>query len=194
MSFKNHWNISRPACRNPVHYSDVIMSALVKGVASVLCGCDYLLMPNYRCWFSSSLLTHWGRDKMADISQTIFSNVFSSMKMLEFRLQFHWSLFTDKGPINKIPALVQIMAWRRPGDKPLSEPMLVNLSTQICVTRPQWVNKMGSETITIIHYNDVIISSMAYQITAVLIVCSGVDQRKHQSSASLVFVRESTKG
>ena len=26
-----------------------------------------------------------------------------------------------KGPINNIPALVQIMAWPRPGDKPLSE-------------------------------------------------------------------------
>ena len=32
------------------------------------------------------------------------------------------------------------MAWRRPGDKPLFEPMLVNLVTHICVTRPQWVN------------------------------------------------------
>ena len=30
-----------------------------------------------------------------------------------------------KGPLNNIPALVQIMAWRRPGDKPLSEPMMV---------------------------------------------------------------------
>ena len=30
--------------------------------------------------------------------------------------------FVPKGPINNIPALVQIMAWRRPGDKPLSEP------------------------------------------------------------------------
>ena len=29
------------------------------------------------------------------------------------------------GPINNIPALVQIMAWRRQGDKPLSEPMIV---------------------------------------------------------------------
>ena len=29
-----------------------------------------------------------------------------------------------KGPINNIPALVQIMAWRRIGDKPLSEPKL----------------------------------------------------------------------
>ena len=36
--------------------------------------------------------------------------------------------------------LVQIMAWRRPGDKPLSEPMMVSLLTHICLTRPQWVN------------------------------------------------------
>ena len=33
--------------------------------------------------------------------------------------------FIPKSPINNIPALVQIMAWRRPGDKPLSEPMLL---------------------------------------------------------------------
>ena len=34
------------------------------------------------------------------------------------------------------------MAWRRPGDKPLSEPMMVKLPTHICVTRPQWVNSL----------------------------------------------------
>ena len=43
----------------------------------------------------------------------------------------------SKGPINIIPALVQIMAWRRPGEKPLSEAMMVSLLTHICVTRPQ---------------------------------------------------------
>ena len=37
--------------------------------------------------------------------------------------------FVPKGPINNIPALVQIMAWRQPGDKPLSEEMMVNLLT-----------------------------------------------------------------
>ena len=41
--------------------------------------------------------------------------------------------------INNDPALVQIMAWRRSGDKPLSEPTMVSLPTHICVTRPQWV-------------------------------------------------------
>ena len=38
-------------------------------------------------------LTHWGRDKMAAVSQTALSNAFSWMKMLEFRLRFHWCLF-----------------------------------------------------------------------------------------------------
>ena len=44
--------------------------------------------------------------------------------------------FVPKVRINKIPALVQIMAWRRPDDKPLFEPMMVSLLTHICVTRP----------------------------------------------------------
>ena len=48
-------------------------------------------------------------------------------------------MFVPKVPHNNIPALVQIMAWRRPGDKPLSEPMMVSLLTHICITRPQWV-------------------------------------------------------
>ena len=43
-----------------------------------------------------------------------------------------------KGPMHNIPALVLIMARRRPGDKPLSEPMLARLLTHICVTQPQW--------------------------------------------------------
>ena len=50
--------------------------------------------------------------------------------------------FVRKAPINNISSLVQIMAWRRPGDKPLSEPMMVSLLTHICVTRPQWVNSL----------------------------------------------------
>ena len=44
-----------------------------------------------------------------------------------------------------------------------------------------------------LHYNDVIMSTMAYQITGLTIVYSVVylsaDQRKHLSSASLAFVR-----
>ena len=78
---------------------------------------------------------------MDNISQTTISNVFSSMKMFEFRLKYHWSL----GPIS---IQIQKMAWRRPGYRPLSETMMVSLSTPICVTRPQWVN-MGNLIIAI---------------------------------------------
>ena len=43
------------------------------------------------------------------------------------------------------------------------------------------------------HYNDAIMGATASQITSLTIVCStvysGADQRKHQSSASLAFVR-----
>ena len=39
------------------------------------------------------ILTHWGRDKMANIFQMIFSNAFSLMKMYKFWWRFHWCLF-----------------------------------------------------------------------------------------------------
>ena len=45
-----------------------------------------------------------------------------------------------KVPITNIPALIQITACLRPGDKSLFEPILVSLLTHICVTRPQWDN------------------------------------------------------
>ena len=57
------------------------------------------------------------------------------------RISINISLkFVPRGPVNNIPSLVQIMAWRRPGDKPLSEPMMVRLLTHICVAQPQWIN------------------------------------------------------
>ena len=47
--------------------------------------------------------------------------------------------FVLKVRINNIPSLVQIMAWRRPGDKPLSELMMFNLLMHVCITPLQWV-------------------------------------------------------
>ena len=47
--------------------------------------------------------------------------------------------FIPKFLIDNISSLVQIMAWRRPGDKPLFELMMIILLTHICVTRPQWI-------------------------------------------------------
>ena len=51
---------------------------------------------------------------------------------------------------------------------------------------------MCVQSINMLHYNDVIMTTMASQITSVTVVYSTVysdaDQRKHQSSASLAFV------
>ena len=76
-----------------------------------------------------------GRNFQDDIFKGIFLNE-NVWIPLKFSLKF-----VPKGPINNIPVLVQIMVWRRPGDKPLSGPMIVSLLTHICVTRPQWGNQ-----------------------------------------------------
>ena len=65
------------------------------------------------------------------------------------------------------------MAWRRPGDKPLSEPMMVILLTHICVTRPQWVNGESP------------VPRLAMALTLMLIYC----QFDHHEYASVKFER-----
>ena len=82
-----------------------------------------------------------GRHFADDIFKCIFlnENVWIS---IEISLKF-----VRKGSINNIPASVLIMAWRRPGDKPLSGAIMVRLPTHICVTRPQWVKTMLSQSV-----------------------------------------------
>ena len=56
-----------------------------------------------------------------------------------------------------------------------------------------WSRPVMARPIQHNHYGDVIFSAMASQTTSITIVCSnvysGVDQKKHQISASLAFVR-----
>ena len=58
-----------------------------------------------------------GRHFPDDIFKCIFFNE-NGRIFIEISLKF-----VPKVPINNIPALGQIMAWRRPGNKPLSEPL-----------------------------------------------------------------------
>ena len=54
------------------------------------------LVPEMSYYFNRKdrcLLTHCGRDKMAAIFHTTFSNGFSWLKMYWFQFKFHWSLF-----------------------------------------------------------------------------------------------------
>ena len=50
--------------------------------------------------------------------------------------------FVPKVRINNIPALVPIMAWRRPGDKQLSEPMMFSLLTNVRIYASLGLNEL----------------------------------------------------
>ena len=85
------------------------------------------------------LLTHWDRDEINNISQTTFSNVFSSKKIFEFRIKFPWSLFP-------MVQLTIFQHWFRlwlgavqVTSHYLNQWWLIS-PTHICVTRPQCVN------------------------------------------------------
>ena len=83
-----------------------------------------------------------GRHFADDIIKCVFlnENIWISMN-ISLR-------FVSLGQIKNIPALGRIMAWHRRGNKPLSEPMMVNLLTHICVTRSQWVTPYCYKTQT----------------------------------------------
>ena len=72
-----------------------------------------------------------GRQYPDDIFKCIFLNE-NICILINISLKF-----VRKGQINNIPSLVQVIAWRRPGDKPLFEAMMIVLVMHICVTRPQ---------------------------------------------------------
>ena len=93
---------------------------------------------------------HNGRHFADDIFKCIFLNE-TVWIPIKFSLKF-----VPKGPINYIPALVQIMAWRQPGDKPSFEPMMISLLTHICVTRPQWVKVTRDFTSFKIHQGNLL--------------------------------------
>ena len=76
--------------------------------------------------------------KWPPFADDIFKNIFFYENA---RILIRTSLnFVPKGPIDNIPALVQIMAWRQPSAKSIFEPMMVRSPMHICVTRPQWVD------------------------------------------------------
>ena len=95
---------------------------------STVCGEWHLTLP----------LTHWGRDKMAVIFQTIFSNAFSWMKMFNFRLRFHWIVF----PRVQLTIFQHWFRWWLGAVQATSHYLnqwWYSLLTHICVIRPQWV-------------------------------------------------------
>ena len=140
------WSIARgPGVSGPVPLSSWAAWPLTPGRSTGSSPCPQSLPPcslsgrwkmkrewlvSYRSLF---YLSQNGRHFADDAFERIFlnENVWISIKISV--------KFFPKGLIINIPELVQIMAWCPTGDKPLSEPMMVRITTHICVTRPQWV-------------------------------------------------------
>ena len=84
-------------------------------------------------------LSHWGRDKMENLSLTIFPNVFSSINVIEFWLKFHWSVFLK-------PQLTIFQHWFRwwlgvvQAAGHYMNQWWLFFPMHICITQPQWVN------------------------------------------------------
>ena len=73
-------------------------------------------------FINSSLPGQNGRHFADDIFECIFMNE-------KFFILIQISLkFVPKGPNDNKSALVQVMAWRRTGDKPLPEPILTEFT------------------------------------------------------------------
>ena len=86
----------------------------------------------HACIFNSLMLRQNDRHFADDTFRRIFLNE-NLWTFLKNSLNI-----VPKVRINNIPALVQIIVWLRPGDKPLSEPMMVSLPTHICIMRPHY--------------------------------------------------------
>ena len=84
----------------------------------------------------SETLTHPPLDKMAAISQTIFSDAFSWMKSLLFWSKFHWSLFL-------IVQWTLTQHWAYSAPSHYLNQCWPDSLMHICGTRGRWVNKIA---------------------------------------------------
>ena len=99
----------------------------------------------YRGRQSVTLSTLWPQRNVPYFADRILNTMGPSQNDGCFLNENVWILitislkFVPEGAINNITTLVQVMACRRSGDKPLSEPMMVRLPRHICFTRPIWI-------------------------------------------------------
>ena len=135
--------------RQRAHYGVIVM-VLASGTRSLIkqpqshwsCMTLYSCVFLYTCIFLGIFVinTLMPRQNGRHFADVIFKCIFlNENAWIHIKISLK---FVPKGSINNIPALVQIMVWRRPGDKPLSEPMLVRIPTHIHASRPPWVKRL----------------------------------------------------
>ena len=104
---------------------------------SALVGCICILLKQTHCkaWHVCIINTLRPRQNGCHFADDTFKHIFMKENVT---ISISISLkFVPNSPIDNIPALFQIMACRRPGDKPLSEAMmvineLINQAVKLC--------------------------------------------------------------
>ena len=92
------------------------------------------------------------RPRQNDRHSDIFTSIFLNGDMIFF-INIT-PKFVPKGEINNISFLFQMMAWRWPGKKPLSEPMMISLQMHICAIQPQCGNFFMKVLVTWISFTN----------------------------------------
>ena len=105
--------------RNLKHPKEILENMPTFGVSTR--SAESLVGARASPWLNTLRLRQNGWQFADDIFKCIFLN---ENLWISFKISLR---FVPKGPICNIPALVQIMAWHRPVDKTLSEPMVVRL-------------------------------------------------------------------
>ena len=131
------------------------------------------------CWYALNILRP--RQNICHFPDNILKCIFLNENVL---ISIKISLkFVPMVWINNIPALVQIMAWRRPGNKPLFELTMVELLTHICITWPQWVNLLWpndtiwpwSRSFYVMHYQGNLLRPWPQKLTVLVGQCWHLD-------------------
>ena len=125
-------------------------------------------------------------NKMAAVSQTALSNAFFLNENVWITMKNSLK-FAPNGPVNNTPAFVQITAWRRSGDKPIFESIMVSLLTQIRVTKPLWFNKVLYFK-DWIDEKDTMVSITSYKTTTAKVKHRHSDYAIHLTKNKLVLV------
>ena len=104
-----------------VTYRDIVPVASLQGIEEHLeLNSQDIVVASYPK--SGIFKTHAPLTKWPPFWQTTLSNAFfNETDSISIRISLQ---FDPRSPIDTYSVLVQVMAWRRKGDKPLSEPML----------------------------------------------------------------------
>ena len=109
-------------------YIDIRIAEVLREISSVI----LINSSDQRQWITNQHQRNKLNDIEAERKWPTFSRRHSQMDSLELEnlcISIRISLkFVSMVPINIIPALVQMMDWRRPGDTPLSELIMAQLT------------------------------------------------------------------